>query len=88
MAERLEHRQIVPGGEIYEFAGDHIAFSGAPGVLEGLYESGVEREYEHAGVVEVSGESFGFPRCLGSPAVSASAMLQPDGGEETCAKRG
>ncbi|MEG3631695.1 hypothetical protein [Streptomyces poriticola] len=86
-AENLEQREIVARGELHELAGDGVAFAGTPGVLEGLHETGVEREYHHVGVVEVSGDLFGFPRRLVGPKVSGSAMLECDGGQETRSKR-
>lgn len=88
MAEDLEQREIMPCGEVDQLAGDHVAFAGAPRLLEGLHEAGVEREDECVGVAQVSGELFGFGCRLGGPAVPGSAMLQPDGREQTGAKRG
>jgi hypothetical protein len=88
MTEDLERGEVVARGELYELAGDGVAIAGAAGPLEGLHEPGVERQHQQVGVVQVTGQPFGFGRRLGGPAVPGSAVLQPDGGEQPGPERG
>ena len=80
VAEHLDRRQAVAGGEREQLLADGVAARGETTALERLHPRAVEREREQRGVVEVAGEAFGLAR-LGRGA-RVPARLERDRGQQ------